>query len=260
MTYKKFAMDLAKQAGKVMLANFNFGMKKVIKEDGSPVTKTDLAINKMVVERVKKHFPTHGVLGEEQSNLIANSEYTWVCDPVDGTIPFSRGMPTCAFSLALTRNGEPVLGVAFDPFLNRMFFAEKNKGAFFNGKRVHVSGRRGLRDSFIAYHTWKQAKFQMRNLSDDLIFKHDVCIFPIGSVVYDSMLLAAGELDGAIFPHNTAHDVAAVKIIVEEAGGKVTDLYGNEQRYDSENIKGCAISNGVLHKDLLKVIKKHIKK
>jgi myo-inositol-1(or 4)-monophosphatase len=259
MTYKDFAISLAKQAGKVMRANFNIGMEKTIKKDGTPVTKTDLAINKMVVDQVKKHFPTHGVLGEEQSNIIDGSEFTWVCDPVDGTIPFSRGMPTCMFSLALTHNGKSILGVAYDPFLDRIFFAEEDKGAFLNGKRIHVSKQAKLRESFVSYSIWRTSTYPMPNLMNDFVFKQGVNVFPIGSVVYNGMLLAAGELDGIIFSYITAHDVAAIKIIAEEAGGKVTDMFGNDQRYDRE-IKGCVISNGALHKDLLKIIKRHLKK
>lgn len=243
-----------------MRANFVLGMNKTNKKDGTPVTKADLAINKMVVDLVKKYFSTHGVLGEEQSNIIANSEYTWVCDPIDGTIPFSRGMPTCMFSLALTRNGKSVLGVAYDPFLNRMFYAEAGKGAFLNGKRINVSVHGKLKGAFISHGIWKMERYSMPGLMNDFVFKKDVNIFPIGSVVYNSMLLAVGQLDGILFNYHTAHDVAAIKIVVEEAGGKVTDLYGNEQRYDREDIKGCLISNGALHKDLLKIIKKHNKK
>jgi fructose-1,6-bisphosphatase/inositol monophosphatase family enzyme len=258
MTYKQFSIDLAKQAGKIIRANFTLGMSRTIKKDGSPVTKTDLAINKLVVDQVKKYFPSHGVLGEEQSNLIENADYVWVCDPVDGTIPFSRGMPTCMFSLGLTYKGKSILGVGYDPFMDRMIFAETGKGAFLNGKKIHVSKQRTLDSSFVSICFWKNAKFLMPDLVNDLTFKQNVNNFPIGSIVYNAMLLAAGELDGIIFPHDTAHDVAAIKVIVEEAGGKVTDLDGKEQRYDRP-INGCLISNGILHNNLLKIIKKHKK-
>lgn len=259
MTYKKFAIDLAKKAGKIMRAHFVLGMDKTIKKDGTPVTKADLAINKLVIDSVKKYFPTHGVLGEEQSNVISGCEYTWVCDPIDGTIPFSRGMPTCMFSLALTQNGRPILGVAYDPFLKRMFFAEEGKGAFLNGKHIKVSGQGKLKGSYVSYSVWKMTTYPMPELMNDLVFKNDVNVFPIGSVVYNGMLLAAGQLDGIVFAYNTGHDVAAIKIIVEEAGGKVTDFYGNDQRYDSEDIKGCLISNGAMHNQLLKIIKAHLR-
>lgn len=256
MTYKKFATNIAREAGKIIRKNFSLGMNRIIKKDGSPVTKTDLAINKLVVDQVKKYFPDHGVLGEEQSNYVEGADYVWVCDPVDGTIPFSHGMPTCMFSLGLTFKGKPILGVGYDPFMDRLIFAELGKGAFLNNKKILVSKQRTLKGSYVSICFWRSAKFPMPDLVNDLTFKEGSDNFPIGSIVYNAMLLAAGEIDGIIFPHNTAHDVAAIKVIVEEAGGKVTDLDGDEQRYDRP-IKGCVISNGVLHQKLLAVLKKH---
>ena len=102
---RDFAVDLAKQAGAVMRANFSPGMKKEWKEDRSPLTVTDTAINRMVIAAVQKTFPEHSVLGEEESTWKEGDEMVWVCDPVDGTIPFSHGIPLSMFALALVRNG-----------------------------------------------------------------------------------------------------------------------------------------------------------
>ncbi|MDR3502483.1 MAG: inositol monophosphatase [Legionella sp.] len=256
MTEKQFAISIAKQAGKIIRANFRLGMEKTIKKDGSPVTKTDLAINKLVVDQVNKYFPGHGVLGEEQSNLIDGAEYVWVCDPVDGTIPFSHGMPTCMFSLGLTRHGKSIMGVGYDPFMDRMLFGSLGKGAFLNGKKIRVSKQKTLKTAFISFGAWTTMSFPMPDLNRDLIFKYGCNIFPIGSIVYNAMLLAAGEIDAIIFPHYTAHDVAAIKVIVEEAGGKVTDLDGRDQRYDRP-VNGCILSNGLIHKNLVNVVRKH---
>ncbi len=240
-----------------MLANFVLGMQRKIKSDGSPVTKTDLAINKLVVSSVKKYYPGHDVLGEEESHLKNHGKYVWVCDPVDGTIPFSHGMPTCMFSLALVENGVPVLGVAYDPFLNRMFFAEKGKGAFLNNKKIQVSRASKLQGAFISHCVWSKMKYPMMGFIDDIIFNKKAQHYGINSIVYNAMLLAAGEMEGITFGHTTTHDVAAIKVIVEEAGGKVTDMFGKEQRYDRE-VKGCVISNGLIHNELLKLVKAHL--
>lgn len=258
MTYKKFAISLAKQAGKMIKAGFVLGMEKEIKKDGSPVTKTDLAINKMVIEQVRQNFPEHAVLGEEESHPIKGAEFVWVCDPVDGTIPFSKGVPTCMFSLALVHIGVPILGVAYDPFINRMFFAEKGRGAFLNGKPIHVSKRKQLQGSYIASQIWTNMKYPIPGLEDDLVFKEGVQIFDTNSAVYNSCLVAVGQIEAHIFPHYTAHDVAAIKVIVEEARGKVTDLFGEDQCYD-QPVKGCILSNGFVHNDLLKLIKVHLR-
>lgn len=223
-------------------------MKKNWKENGTPITKTDIAINKMVIDGVKKYFPTHDVLGEEQSHRPNHGKYLWVCDPVDGTIPFSHGVPTCVFSLALVKDGKPILGVIYDPFMNRLVFAEKGKGAFLNGKRTHVN-KRGMELSSLS---WESTK------SFSQIRKHFKSSFPfaVWSVIYGAMLVATGEFVAAFYPKYFAHDAASIKIIVEEAGGKVTDMHGKEQRYDGK-INGCLATNGVVHKDLLKIIKKY---
>src|SRR3989344_1795821 len=137
MAELEFAKGIAREAGALMRQNFTLGMKKEWKDDDTPLTKTDLAINQLVLEAVQKKYPEHSYIGEEGNN-IKESEYTWVCDPVDGTIPFSHGYPTFAFSLALTKNGESILGVIYDPIMDRLVHAEKGRGAFLNGKRIAV--------------------------------------------------------------------------------------------------------------------------
>jgi inositol-phosphate phosphatase / L-galactose 1-phosphate phosphatase / histidinol-phosphatase len=112
--YLYFAIKIAKEAGDIMRAHFSLGMKKEWKEDNSPLTITDTAINELVIQKVKESFPEHGVLGEEASLETTDATHIWVVDPVDGTIPFSHGVPTFAFSLALVVDGVPQLGVVFD--------------------------------------------------------------------------------------------------------------------------------------------------
>jgi len=112
--YKDFAVSLAFQAGKIMKQNFVTGMQKEWKEDHTPLTKTDLAINELVLDAVRLNYREHGVLAEEESNFNGE-DFVWVCDPIDGTFPFSHGYPTFTFSLALVKNGKPILGLLFDP-------------------------------------------------------------------------------------------------------------------------------------------------
>ncbi len=247
MDYKSFAIDLAKKAGKTIRANFRLAMKKDWKDNDTPVTITDTAINRMVINAVKKHFPSHGVLGEEESYNEKGKEFLWVCDPVDGTVPFSHGVPTSTFSLALVKNGKPIVGVAYDPFMDRMFSAELGKGAFLNGRRISVN-KRGMHNSVISWESWKSV--------EALRLKYKTS-FPMSwfSFVYGAVLVACGELVAAVYTWNYAHDAAAAKVIVEEAGGIVTDLHGKDQRYDRK-INGCLVSNGKVHKELLKILKK----
>jgi len=252
MEYKEFAIKLAKQAGKIIKDNFTSNMKKEWKSDNTPVTETDLKINQLVIDAVKKHFPTHSIIAEEGSYKVDNSEYSWVCDPVDGTIPFSHGIPTCAFSLALVKNGAPILGVIYDPFIDRLFFAEKGKGAFLNNKKIHVSTTSDFDKSLIGLTAGKKDSLEIFEKLTDLKAR----VVGHWSIVYPGMLVATGDLIATIGRKLSVWDVAALKIIVEEAGGKVTSLLGEEQRYDGE-IKGCLITNGEVHNKIVETIKGH---
>lgn len=255
--YKKFAVGLAMEAGEIMRKNFVFGMKKKWKiKDNTPVTATDLKINKLLLDRVKKIFPEHNVLAEEESDMSRKSEYVWVCDPVDGTIPFSHGIPLSTFSLALVKNGESILGVIYDPFSNRLFYAEKGKGAFLNNKRIQVSKKKDFKGVAANCEFFEKAIFDASKLSVYLELEKGIKMMKMCSYVYSAALVAAGEFVFSIYPWNYAHDGATAKIIVEEAGGKATNFFGKDQKYDRD-IKGQIVSNGLLHNDILKLVKKY---
>lgn len=255
--YKTFALEMAKDAGEIMKKNFTLGMNKQWKKDKTPVTESDLLINTMLIERVHKSFPDHGVLAEEKSDMKDSNEYVWVCDPIDGTIPFSHGLPISTFSLALVKNGESILGVVYNPFQDQLFVGEKGKGATLNGNTVHVSQLDSLTEVAGEYEMFQRAKYDLSALVDHFSSEYNMKLFRLCSFVYPSMLVAAGELTFTIFPHTTAHDAAAVKIIVEEAGGIVRDIYGNEQRYDRP-INGLLVSNKAFYEKLLTFSKKHV--
>lgn len=248
MTYKKFAVDIAKTAGKIIRANFKSGMEKKWKSNGTPLTITDTKINRLVIAGVKKYFPTHDVLGEEESSRHNHSKFLWVCDPVDGTIPFSHGTPTCVFSLALVIDGSPVLGVIFDPFMDRLVVGEKGCGAYSNGKKIRVS-KHGIKNSVL---NWESP-----SLMTPLVEKFGNCLpVKLNSFIYGGMLVAMGEMVASMYSWHFAHDCASLKIIIEEAGGKATNLLGQDQRYDGK-VKGMLVSNGVVHRQLLTISRLH---
>src|SRR3989339_1076408 len=117
--YLEFAKNLAKEAEEIALRYFSFKVENTWKEDNTPLTKADTEINDLVIKRVNEAFPEHSIYGEEQSELKENSKYIWVCDPIDGTMPFSNGSPIFTFSIALVdqSSGLPILGVINDPVL-----------------------------------------------------------------------------------------------------------------------------------------------
>ncbi len=254
---RKFAVDVAQEAGEIMLEYFHSGeFGTEIKEDNSPVTRADLEINQMVINRVAETFPMHAVQGEE-SSVMKDSDYVWVCDPVDGTVPFSKQIPIAAFSLALVYKGKPVLGVAYEPFGDKLIYAVKDVGAYLNNQKITVSKKQLDVTSTINIEWWPEAQVDVVMPLHELAKENQMYHIHLPSIVYAGMLVATGELEACIFPGTKGKnvDIAALKIIVEEAGGEVTDLNGDEQRYDKGDINGAVISNGVVHKNIVTALK-----
>lgn len=254
----QFAVELAREAGSIMRNNFVAGMVKEWKSDGTPVTVTDTTINSLVIERVKAAFPDHSVRGEEESYNLGQS-MVWVCDPVDGTMAFSHGLPISTFSLALVYDGKPVLGVVYDPFMDRMFRAVSGKGAYLNDKQVHVSDatmETALIDieGFPSTHPVLDIGEEYGNA----LAGKGAKVMHLWSVILPTSLVASGEFAATVFNVEKPEDAAAIRVIVEEAGGKVTDLFGNDQRYD-QPIKGFIASNGVLHGELVRLIAESVR-
>jgi len=250
--YLEFAIDLAKEAGAIMLENFKLGMKKEFKADNSPLTVTDTTINDLVIERVKSAYPGHVVLGEEANFPVDGSEYVWVVDPVDGTAPFSHGVPCFAFSLALTYKGESIVGVVNDPVMGRLLWAEKGKSAFMNGQPIKVSDSPNLAHTMLNIDGPRDDAYPEDHIRV-MINERKGRITKLSSLVYGGMLVALGEYVAETSSGWYPWDIAALKVIVEEAGGKVTGLHGEEQLYDRK-IQGALISNGLVHDEVLSLI------
>ena len=252
-----FAVHLAQKAGVIMKADFHLGMKREWKSNQTPLTVSDKKINQLVVDATEKYYPSYAVIAEEGSS-IKDSKYAWVCDPIDGTIPFVHGYPTSVFAIALTKNGESILGVIYDPFMDRLVTAQKGKGTYLNNKPIHVSSTKNLKGTTIDVAGWFNKKLAMNSLSELLMSKGCMTI-TLRAISYTGILVAAGELAAVIYSITEPWDGAAVKIIVEEAGGKVSDLFGKDQRYDRK-LTGCIASNGVLHNTLVDIINPVVKK
>jgi myo-inositol-1(or 4)-monophosphatase len=253
--YLEFAKSLAKEAEAIALKYFSFETENTWKEDNTPLTKADTEINDLVIKRVNETFPEHSIYGEEKSELKESSKYIWVCDPIDGTMPFSNGLPIFTFSIALVdqSSGLPILGVVNDPVLKNMYWAIKNGGAYRNGKQIFVLKNKSLENTYL--HTeGSGSAVGFSNLPAIKVLSEKNCrVTRFLSFIYGGIQVSNGKYIGAIFFQPYGHDIAALKIITEEAGGKVTDLDGKERRYDKNGI-GCIVSNGLLHNELLKII------
>ena len=249
--FKDIGLELATEAGELIRDNFTIGMKKEWKTDNSPLTATDKTINSLVIATIKKHFPDHGILGEEESDFD-NNDFVWVCDPIDGTIPFSHGIPTSTFSLALTHHGDVKLGIVYDPYIDRMFVAEKGKGSFLNSKKIIVSDADSFKNTVVSVGSWPEAYYNLHDVKL-AVQKEGARSIGLACYTYGGMLVACGEMIAATYASRNPWDVAAIKIIVEEAGGKCTDMQGNDQRYDRP-VNGFVATNGKVHSKILSII------
>jgi len=257
MQHRTFCEGLARQAGIIMKKHFHHSLEKEWKADATPVTIADKEINRLVITAIHEAYPGHDIIGEEESSINHQSEYVWVCDPVDGTIPYSHGIATAVFMLALVHNGNPIAGVVYDPFMDRMYYAEQDQGCFLNGERVQVNDEADFKQTVVGLESWSNAPFDMDALRG-LFAKEGTKVLKICCIGYASMLIASGQITATLFAGTTVHDGAALKIIIEEAGGKVTDLFGNEQRWDRP-IKGFIASNGQLHAKVVELVSSIIK-
>ncbi len=254
--YLEFAKEIALYAGKVMMDYYNDKIDLNYKEDKTVVTHVDKAINSYLIEKVKEKYSKHSVNGEEDS-YDNESDYVWVCDPLDGTGMYVNHIPVFVFSLALVHNGEPVVGVVYNANENKMYTSIKGEGAYCNNKKICTNNKR-LGD--LGYKT--NVEIFKNDIIDEVSLikelKNSSKISCIGSVARSCMAIATGDFSCDIFP-GTVHgncDLAASYLIVTEAGGKVTNLFGKSQRYDT-GIRGAIVTNGISHSQILEMVKKY---
>jgi len=245
---KKVMLIAAKQASKVLL--HYYGKKEIvkIKPNKSLVAIADLSANKVIINTIKEKFPSHSILSEETGFEDNSSDYKWVIDPIDGTHNFLHQIPFFGTSIALEYKNEVRLGVLHLPILKLAAIAEKGKGAFLNGKRINVSGKKDLNHSFILSEFSYADRREKTDFLERLIHK-TIDVRNFGCAIYHLLLVACGKCDGYVILTTNEWDIAAGFLLVEEAGGKITDLDGGKY---SLHQKQYLVSNGKIHNELLK--------
>ena len=253
----EFAKQLALKAGEIITKNF-LHSKITTKANLTPVTETDLTVSKLVIEVVKKNFPTHEVYDEEFQHEKHDAEFIWVCDPVDGTVPFSHHIPTSMFSLALCRNGEPVVAVIYDPFVKRILYTKTDFPSFMNEKKIKVKSGKFLTGDYIFGIPYWNRDFDT-NKYLDLVFKKKIWVTYVESIVYESMMIASGISKALVTVAANPWDRAAAKMIIENAGGICTDendkrltVFGNPQYFIATNKE--------VHEEVMEIVQKCLHK
>ncbi|HUB93714.1 MAG TPA: inositol monophosphatase family protein [Verrucomicrobiae bacterium] len=248
-----WAEQQVRVAGRIMLEFAHSSQLGVrTKLNKTVVTEADTKINDMLIAAVAESFPDDGVLGEEAS-AHADRKLLWVFDPIDDTKGYILGLTTAMSSLALVEEGQPVVAAMYEPLLDKLFTAVKGGGAFENGRPIRVSEQQSLQGAQVAFSPSFDQVMQRQELYKSAV-DAGIKLLPMNGEAFRGSLTANGMIDAHLFPGKSAHDVAAVKLIVEEAGGKVTNLRGEEQPYNAQ-IFGAIVSNGHLHQELVDLMK-----
>lgn len=254
--YRDVAIAIARRAGRLLMEHY--GKVREIEHKGrhliNLVTNVDKKSEALVVGALKRNFPTHQILSEEGLGVQGRSPYKWIIDPLDGTTNYTHGFPFFCVSIGLEVEGKMGMGVVFAPMLKELFVAVRGKGATLNGKRIHVSKETDLSKSLLATgFPYDIREATRNNLNYFATFaKTAQAIRRAGSAALDLSYLACGRFDGFWELRLAPWDLAAATLIVEEAGGKVTNFEGKRLNLYGDDV---VASNGRIHGKMAEVLR-----
>lgn len=252
----KFIKRLVIDAGSLLMRNFLRPRVVSNKTYRDIVTNVDLLVERMIIKRIKSAYPSHSILSEETGLIKGqSSEYLWVIDPLDGTVNFTAGIPLFSVSIGLIYKGRPVKGVVYAPYLKELFGAEKGKGAYLNSKKIKPSSNDKLANAIV--HVALSAHYSKKLIEKNwLIVKklpgrvRGVRMLDSGALT--SCYVACGRIDGKFSIKTDPFGNAASTLIIEEAGGVVTDFKGRKWNV---NMKDMICSNKLLYRKFCSFIK-----
>ena len=243
------AVEIARESG-ALLANFferRIGFE--LKGEYDLVTEADRASERLIVERLRTHFPTHSIVAEEGGGIENSSGYRWYVDPLDGTTNFAHGFPVYNVTLGLERNGEMIAGVVYDPSRDELFAAEKGGGAHLNNRRIRVSATASLDDALVA--TGFPSRKRHQNVNVHFYYQLAMVSHGVrraGAAAIDLAYVASGRLDAFWEFGLNPWDMAAGMLLVTEAGGRCSDMNGNPALLRGPHLLA---DNGRFHEQIL---------
>jgi myo-inositol-1(or 4)-monophosphatase len=250
-SYLQAAIDIAQEAGKILREEMERPPTIAYKGDFDLVTQADRRSEQLIVTRLRERFPQHAVAAEEGTGTDTGSDYRWHVDPLDGTTNFAHGYPCFCVSMALACKGELLVGVIYNPIYQELFAAARGEGATFNGKKIHCSKIDALKNSLLCTGFPNHKRLANPNIHyywDFTLRSHGVR--RDGSAALDLAYVAMGRFDSFWEFGLNPWDTAAGVVLVEEAGGKVTDLQGEPYVLGGPTILA---SNGLIHAEMVKV-------
>src|SRR5690348_10127196 len=248
-SYVETAVEIAREAGGLLATLFERRVPIETKGEYDLVTEADRASERLIVERLSTHFPSHGIVAEEGGGHESASGYRWYVDPLDGTTNFAHSFPMFNVTMALEDSGELIAGVIFDPIRNELFAAERGSGAYLNNRRISVSQTKRLSDSLVA----TGFPSRKRHLNLNIHFYHQLAMLThgvrrCGSAAIDLAYVACGRLDGFWEFGLNPWDMAAGRLMVTEAGGNVSGMHGEPHELRGPDL---VADNGLIHDEML---------
>jgi myo-inositol-1(or 4)-monophosphatase len=252
-----FAIQTARDAGRILAERFGRTLQITNKGELDLVTESDLASERLIIERIQTHHPRHAILAEESGasspvDQELKSEWRWIIDPLDGTTNYAHGYPCFCVSMGLERNGRMELGVVYDPMRDEVFTAERGQGASLNGRRIQVSPVNSLSGALLCtgfpYDVRERSEFA-RHFANFIMNAQGVR--RDGAAALDLAYVACGRFDGFWEEGLKPWDVAAGALMIEEAGGRVSNYAGELLSIHNPPILA---SNGLLHEQMMRVL------
>ncbi len=251
MTFLDSAVEIAREAGALLVHYFERRPAFELKGEFDLVTAADRASEQLIIERLRSHFPSHSIVAEESGGHAGSSGYRWYVDPLDGTTNFAHCFPMFNVTLALEQAGELVCGVVFDPLRQELFAAERGAGAYLNNRRIRVSGVKRLEEALVA----TGFPSRKRHLNVNVHFYYQMAMWThgvrrAGSAALDLAYVAAGRLDAFWEFGLKPWDMAAGILLIAEAGGRVTDMRGGPAVIGGPDL---LTTNGHIHSQVLEL-------
>ena len=248
-TFVPAMAEIAREAGALLMKYFEARVKIEYKGDVDLVTEADRKSEALILERIRSEWPDHNVMGEEGTRIESGSDYRWYVDPLDGTTNFAHAFPVFCVSLGLEFKGKRIAGVVYDPTRNQLFAAEQGSGTYLNDRRIRVSAVDNLTECLVA----TGFPSHKRHKNPNMFFYHQITLRThgvrrAGSAALDLCSVACGRFDAFWEFNLNPWDTAAGVLIVEEAGGQVTDFSGQPFNINSRE---TLASNGLVHEAML---------
>ena len=252
-----FAIQTARDAGRILAERFGRSIEITNKSELDLVTESDLASESLIIDRIRTYYPRHAILAEESgasepADRERPSDWRWIIDPLDGTTNYAHGYPCFCVSIGLEHQGRMEVGVVYDPMRDEVFAAERGQGASLNGRGIRVSSAPNLASALLCtgfpYDVRERSEFA-RHFANFIMNAQGVR--RDGAAALDLAYVAAGRFDGFWEEGLKPWDVAAGVLLIEEAGGRVSNYRGEPMNIYTPPI---VASNGLVHDEMMRVL------